>query len=121
MSNFKVHGFLDIERGAKRGCVSLSITPKGYWSDVVSVYINRSLNAPWGASVSDAPHQDWDTGIKVASGGRDDSIDDIEASANLIEALQFARAFAGSISHSSLEAAFRQRYKERNLRVGGEE
>lgn len=121
MSNFKVHGFLDIERGAKRGCVSLSITPKGYWSDVVSVYINRSLNAPWGASVSDAPHQDWDTGIKVASGGRDDSIDDIEASANLIEALQFARAFAGSISHFSLEAAFRQRHKERNLRVGGEE
>lgn len=108
MSNFKVHGFLDIYRGAERGCVNLTITPKGYWSDVVSVYISRKHEA----SVSDAAHQDWDTGIKVASGGRDDSIDDIEAAANLIEALQFARAFAGSINHFSLEAAFRQRHKE---------
>lgn len=116
MSNFKVNGLLDIYEGAKAGQVYLDITPKGCWTSVVSVSIRRDIMK----SVS-GPLEDWEIRIGVSSGGRDGTVGDIEAMGYLIEAIQYARDFASTVPHMSLERAFRQRFKqEYGMGDGGE-
>lgn len=108
MSNFKVYGYLNIEHGARSGCVYLSLKPKGYWSEVIEVYIRRDLS-PYEVPLKEC-HTVWQTSIKVASGGRDGEAVpcDIEATGYFMEALAFARTFADIVNYGELERAYRE-------------
>ena len=106
MANFRVYGYLNIDNGARNGCVYLSLKPSGYWSEVIEVYIRRDYHA------ADVPlkecHTVWQVSIKVASGGRDaEAVPcDIEATGYFMEALTFARTFADTVNYGELERAY---------------
>ena len=106
MANFKVHGYQDIDNGAKRGWISLRFKPKGYWSEVIDLCIKRDFNA--GSVPMSESHSVWQTSISLSSGGRDtDSVPcDIEATGYFMEALAFARAFCNTIPYAGLETSF---------------
>lgn len=108
MSNFTVNGYLNIDHGARSGCVHLYLMPKGYWSAVIDVYIRRDYTAE-DVSLKGC-HTVWQTSIKVASGGRDDEAVpcDIEATGYFMEALAFARTFADTVDYAALESAYRE-------------
>lgn len=115
MNNFVVHGYQDIDNGAKRGWISLRFKPKGYWSEVIDLCIKRDFNA---GSVPMSEYRSvWQTSISLSSGGRDtDSVPcDIEATGYFAEALAFARAFSDTIPYAGLETSFQhERTRQRD-------
>lgn len=99
MNNFKVHGLADIYENAKRGNIAISITPNGYWTDVIHIYIRREWSSRCGGGT-------WSQRISTSSGGISDDVSNIEAMGNFVEGIQFALTLIKSIDIKELDRIY---------------